>query len=99
MSPIWEIEQTPTFRAWICGLRDRTGAAIILRRLDRLALGNFGDAKPLGDALSEIRIDYWPGYRVYFVRRGTRLIVLLCGGDKGSQRRDIAEARRLSEET
>ncbi len=65
-------------------------------RIDRLGLGNAGDAKPVGEGISEMRIDYGPGYRVYFVQRGKLLVILLCGGDKSTQARDIAQARLLA---
>ena len=65
-------------------------------RIDRLAAGNPGDVKPVGSGISELRIDYGPGYRVYYLREGQRLIVLLCGGDKSSQQRDIEEAKRIA---
>ena len=94
----WEIRQSPEFKAWLARLRDQLARAVILRRLDRIAMGNFGDAKPVGDGVSEFRIDHGPGYRVYFVRRGETLIVLLCAGDKGSQARDIARAKALAQE-
>lgn len=94
----WDIRQTPEFQDWLARLRDRVAQAIILRRLDRLALGNFGDAKSIGEGVSEFRIDHGPGYRVYFVRRGNTVIVLLCAGDKGSQARDIARAKSLAQE-
>ena len=94
----WEIRQSPEFKAWLAKLKDKPARAIILRRLDRIAMGNFGDAKPVGDGVNEFRIDHGPGYRVYFVRRGETLIVLLCGGDKGSQARDIARAKVLAQE-
>jgi len=94
----WEVRQSPEFRAWLARLRDKLARAIILRRLDRIAMGNFGDAKPVGDGVSEFRIDHGPGYRVYFVRRGDTVIVLLCAGDKGSQARDIARAKVLAQE-
>jgi len=94
----WEIRQSPEFKAWLARLKDQVTRAIILRRLDRIAMGNFGDAKPVGDGVSEFRIDHGPGYRVYFVRRGETLIVLLCAGDKGSQARDIARAKVLAQE-
>jgi putative addiction module killer protein len=94
----WEIRQSPEFKAWLARLKDKLARAIILRRLDRIAMGNFGDAKPVGDGVSEFRIDHGPGYRVYFVRRGETLIVLLCAGDKGSQARDIARAKVLAQE-
>lgn len=94
----WQIRQSPEFNAWLTRLKDKLARAIILRRLDRIAMGNFGDAKPVGDGVSEFRIDHGPGYRVYFVRRGETLIVLLCAGDKGSQARDIARAKVLARE-
>ncbi|WP_409566114.1 type II toxin-antitoxin system RelE/ParE family toxin [Methylobacterium sp. J-059] len=77
-------------------MRDPRAKARIAIRIDRLALGNAGDAKPVGSGVSEMRIDYGPGYRLYFIRRGEALIVLLCGGDKGSQQRDIMRARALA---
>lgn len=94
----WEIRQSPEFNTWLTRLKDKLARAVILRRLDRIAMGNFGDAKPVGGGVSEFRIDHGPGYRVYFVRRGETLIVLLCGGDKGSQARDIARAKVLAQE-
>ncbi len=94
----WEIRQSPEFRDWLARLKNKLARAIILRRLDRIAMGNFGDAKPVGDGVSEFRIDHGPGYRAYFVRRGEALIVLLCAGDKGSQARDIARAKVLAQE-
>ena len=77
-------------------MRDPRAKARIAIRIDRLALGNAGDAKPVGSGVSEMRIDYGPGYRLYFIRRGEALIVLLCGGDEGSQQRDIVRARALA---
>jgi putative addiction module killer protein len=71
---------------------------VIVRRIARVAAGNFGDVRPVGGGVSELRIDHGPGFRVYFVRRGASLVVLLCGGDKGSQARDIARAKVLAEE-
>jgi putative addiction module killer protein len=71
---------------------------LIASRLDRLAFGNAGDVKPVGQGISELRIDYGPGYRVYFMRRGTEIIILLCGGDKSTQAKDIATAKRLAGE-
>ncbi len=93
-----ELIKTGTFDAWMTGLRDRKAAARIQARIDRLALGNPGDVKPVGAGLSEMRIDHGPGYRVYFMRRGPVLIVLLCGGDKSSQARDIEQAKALAEQ-
>lgn len=94
----WTVEQTPEFEAWLRGLRDGVARAIIARRIARVAAGNMGDVKPVGDGVSELRIDHGPGFRVYFVRQGAALIVLLCGGDKGSQVRDIARAKTLAQE-
>ena len=93
-----EVRQTVVFAKWLDRLKDRRGRARILARIDRLTVGHIGDAKPVGAGVSELRIDHGPGYRVYFVRRGALLIILLCGGDKGSQTRDILQAKRLLEE-
>ena len=96
---IWqviEIRQTEAFAAWFRNLRDRRARARIQVRIDRLSLGNPGDAKPVGEGVSELRIDYGPGYRIYFVRRGDTVIVLLAGGDKRTQTRDIEAALRLA---
>jgi putative addiction module killer protein len=94
----WEIRQSPEFEAWLRGLKDRTATAIIARRIRRIAMGNLGDVKSLGDGISEVRIHHGPGYRIYFTRRGNTVIVLLCGGDKGSQSRDIDLAKALAKE-
>ncbi len=91
-----EVRQTETFVRWLTDLRDRRARARIQARIDRLALGNPGDVKPVGSGLSEMRIDYGPGYRVYFVERGTAVVILLAGGDKRTQERDIAVARELA---
>ena len=93
-----DIRETQRFRDWFVGLRDRVARARILARIDRLAIGNAGDAKPVGGGVSELRIDHGPGYRVYFVRRGAALIILLGGGDKSTQDRDIRAARDLAAE-
>ena len=79
-------------------LRDRQAKARIEMRIRRLSLGNPGDVEPIGDGLSELRIDYGPGYRVYFMQRGEILIVLLCGGDKRTQKSDIEKAKSLAAE-
>lgn len=84
------------FDTWLRKLRDARARARIQARILRLSLGNAGDAKPVGEGISELRIDYGPGYRVYFLRRGEELIVLLCGGDKTSQDRDIADAKAIA---
>ncbi len=94
----WEIQQTPVFEQWLTGLKDAVSRAIIVRRIERAAAGNLGDVRPVGDGVNELRVDYGPGFRVYFVRRGETLIVLLCGGDKASQPRDIARAKALAQE-
>jgi putative addiction module killer protein len=91
-----EIQQTDTFSRWLRALRDRDARTRVLVRVQRLALGNPGDVAPVGDGVSELRIDYGPGYRVYFVQRGAMLIVLLAGGDKRSQSRDIQTALDLA---
>ena len=91
-----EIRQTEVYARWFRRLRDREARARIDVRLRRLSLGNPGDVRPVGGGVSEIRIDYGPGYRVYFVRKGEALIVLLAGGDKGSQDRDIRRALDLA---
>jgi putative addiction module killer protein len=93
-----ELKQTETFRLWESKLKDRRARTIIATRLMRLAEGLAGDVAPIGDGLSELRIHYGPGYRVYFQRRGNTIIVLLCGGDKGSQSRDITAAKTLARE-
>jgi putative addiction module killer protein len=93
-----EVRQTDVFTDWFAGLRDREARARVTVRIRRLSLGNPGDVKPVGSGVSEMRIDYGPGYRVYFIRRGDAIVVLLCGGDKRSQDRDIARAVELAQE-
>ena len=93
-----EVRQTTRFATWLAGLRDERARARILKRLDRAQGGNLGDVAPVGEGVSEMRIFYGPGYRVYFVRRGSELIVLLCGGDKSTQDADIQEAKALARE-
>jgi len=91
-----ELRKTDEFARWLDGLSDVRARARIQVRIERLASGNPGDVKPVGEGVSELRVDYGPGYRVYFKRRGRRLIVLLAGGSKGSQSRDIKKAQRLA---
>lgn len=91
-----ELIKSTTFDRWLRDLRDERATARILARLDRLAIGNPGDVKPIGEGISEMRIDYGPGYRVYFLQHGPLLIILLCGGDKSTQDRDIARAKALA---
>jgi len=93
-----EFKQTETFRKWRVRLRDQRIRALIASRLDRLAYGNAGDVKPVGQGISELRIDYGPGYRIYFQKRGKTIIILLCGGDKSTQAKDIQTAKRLAAE-
>ena len=93
-----DVVKSSTFDRWLRGLKDRGAAARVQVRIDRLADGNPGDVKPVGGGISELRINYGPGIRVYYMQRGQILIVLLCGGDKSSQKRDITEARRLAAE-
>ena len=93
-----EVRQTERFRKWLTGLRDERARARILKRLDRAQAGNLGDVAPVGDGVSEMRIFYGPGYRVYFVQRDKELIVLLCGGDKSTQAADIEEAKAMAKE-
>lgn len=93
-----EIRQTATFMAWERKLRDQRAKAAIAARIFRLANGLAGDVSPVGQGVSELRIHYGPGYRVYFQQRGTEIVILLCGGDKSSQDRDIETAKRLASE-
>jgi putative addiction module killer protein len=83
---------------WRTRLKDERARAVIASRLDRLAFGNAGDMKPVGNGVSELRIDFGPGYRIYFARRGKTVIILLCGGDKSTQAKDIETAKRLAAE-
>jgi putative addiction module killer protein len=84
-----EVRQTTRFSTWLAGLRDNRARAKILKRIDRAKKGNLGDVSPVGDGVSEMRIFYGPGYRIYFVQRGLELVFLLCGGDKSTQGGDI----------
>ena len=93
-----EVRQTERYAKWFARLRDRTARARIDVRIRRLTLGNAGDTRPVGEGVSELRIDYGPGYRVYFVRRGEALVILLAGGDKSTQDRDVPAAIRLARE-
>ena len=93
-----EIQQTATFSRWLHSLRDGTTRARIANSVRRLAFGLTGYLKPVGEGITELRLHFGPGYRVYFVQRGQVLIVLLCGGDKSTQDQDIAVAKRLAKE-
>ena len=91
-----EIRKTAEFAQWLDGLRDMKARARVQARLDRMAEGNPGDVKPVGEGVSELRIDFGPGYRVYFKSRGHEIIILLAGGDKKTQANDIKVALRLA---
>jgi putative addiction module killer protein len=93
-----EVRQTEVFSEWLRALRDRKAKRIIAARIERLAHDNPGDVKPVGRSESELRVSYGPGYRVYFVKRGEVLVLLLCGGDKSSQVGDIAKALAMAKE-
>ena len=95
---MFDIEMTSEFSDWLRKLGDRTARQKIVVRIARLRGGHFGDAKTVAGRIKELRIDYGPGYRIYFVREGSRLILLLCGGDKASQQRDIRKAAKLDAE-
>jgi putative addiction module killer protein len=92
------IVQTGGFTTWLNGLNDVSATARIVVRIRRFELGNPGDVKSVGGGVSEMRIDYGAGYRMYFTRRGKTVVILLCGGDKRSQNRDIKAAQRMAKE-
>ncbi len=91
-----EIRKTDLFAQWLDGLRDIHARARVQARIERLAAGNAGDVKPVGEGVSELRIDHGPGYRVYFKKRGREIVILLAGGDKSTQTTDIKTALRLA---
>jgi putative addiction module killer protein len=91
-----EVRQTEVFSKWLRELHDRQARARIQTRIDRFQLGLAGDVKPVGEGISELRIDYGPGYRVYFTQRGREMVILLAGGDKRTQDRDIKTALELA---
>ena len=93
-----EVRQTARFAKWLKKLRDVRARARITTRIRRIEMGNFGDAVSVGEGVSELRIHYGPGYRVYFVQDGTEIVILLCGGDKSSQDADIATAKDMAKE-
>ncbi len=93
-----EVRQTKIFAKWLGGLPDPRAAEKIAQRIVRLQSGLLGDVKPVGHGISELRVDYGPGYRVYFTQRGRVLVILLCGGDKRTQTRDISRAKALAAE-
>ena len=93
-----EIHTTAVFDKWFQSLRDRRAKARIQVRIDRMQLGHFGDVSPVGEGVSEMRIFYGPGYRVYFTRRNRKVVILLSGGDKSTQSRNIARAKEIARE-
>jgi putative addiction module killer protein len=93
-----QIVQSDVFTAWLDNVKDERAAARIVTRIRRMEIGNAGEVRSVGEGVSEIRVDYGPGYRVYFTSRGSTLVILLCGGDKKSQRKDIALAKRMAKE-
>lgn len=95
---MFELRQTPVFSRWFTGLKDRKALRIIAKRLTLIEAGHMGDVKPVGAGVSEIRVHFGPWYRVYFTRRGKTVILLLCGGDKGTQTRDIRRAQDMVKE-
>ena len=92
------IQKSGTFNKWLDALKDTVGRARILDRIDRVRDGNFGDTKPVGDGVFELRFSFSPGYRVYFIRQSDTVVVLLCGGDKSSQDKDLKRAKRIAQE-
>ena len=95
---MFEILKSNTFERWLMGLKDRQARLRVLSRVDRLSEGNPGDVKPVGSGISELRIDFGPGYRVYFMKRGLLVIVLLAGGDKRTQQADIKRAIKIAKD-
>ena len=95
--PLIEVRQTEEFYRWVRRLRDANAVARIVSRIRRMELGNLGDSKSLRGGLMEMRIDYGAGYRIYYVRRGAEIVILLCAGDKRTQQQDIKRARELAE--
>ncbi|MDI3566606.1 type II toxin-antitoxin system RelE/ParE family toxin [Bradyrhizobium sp. Arg816] len=95
---MFEVRQTDIFASWLRALKDANAVARIAARIRRLELGNLGDVKPVGEGVSELRIDYGPGYRIYFIQQGNTVVILLCGGDKRTQNKDIRTAKRMAKE-
>jgi putative addiction module killer protein len=90
------IRETENFKKWIRSLKDKITQSIITARIRRVSTGNFGDVGPVGDNISELRIDYGPGFRVYFTMKGQEIVFLLCGGDKSTQSRDVETAKQIA---
>jgi putative addiction module killer protein len=93
---VYQVEKTELFDSWLAALADQKAVAKIVSRIERLEMGNPGDVEPVGDGISEMKIDYGPGYRVYYKRIGKTVVVLLCAGDKSTQRKDIKRAKELA---
>ncbi|MCJ9671366.1 MULTISPECIES: type II toxin-antitoxin system RelE/ParE family toxin [unclassified Neorhizobium] len=93
-----EVRKTAAFSKWFGELRDHNARMRIVTRIRRMEIGNLGDVKPVGEGISEARIAYGPGYRLYFVQQGQEIIILLCGGDKSTQGKDIASAKQMAKE-
>lgn len=93
-----EVRETATFKDWFKSLKDLRAKARINVRIRRISLGNFGEVEPVGNGVSELKIDYGPGYRVYFVNQGNVLVILLCGGEKSTQAKDIKRAHGLAQQ-
>jgi putative addiction module killer protein len=93
---MYEVHKTDEFDQWLIALRDQRALAKIVSRIERLAVGNAGDVKAVGDGISELRIDYGPGYRIYYKQTGRKIVLILCGGDKSSQERDIKHAKAIA---
>jgi putative addiction module killer protein len=94
----FDVRRTAEFIDWLMALRDVRARARIAKRIDRIAQGYFGDSKSVGDGVSELRFTFGPGYRVYYTQRGDVVVILLCGGDKDSQQRDIERAKAMAKE-
>lgn len=92
-----DVRQTERFSAWLNRLKDANAVARIAARIRRMEMGNPGDSKSIGRNVREMRIDHGPGYRIYYVQRGAQIVILLCGGDKRTQRQDIEQAQKLAE--
>jgi putative addiction module killer protein len=97
IKPTVEVRETQAFTKWLKKLRDKKGVAIITARIRRLSFGNFGDTGAVGENIGELRIDYGPGYRVYFAQKKKQLVILLGGGDKSTQSKDIKKAKKLAQ--
>ena len=92
-----DVRQTQQFSAWLLRLRDANAVARTVARIRRMEKGNPGDSKSVGQGILEMRIDYGPGYRIYYIQRGTQIVILLCGGDKRTQQEDIKQAQKMAE--